>query len=104
FPRARGDQLATQVPGVNSVPTEIEPFGPCWAATQRPAVAVRQKSVAAPAKPTGLITKGEVAAASIDASYFVDSAVREMPVKPVSVVLASGSFLLPGKLSALYDC
>jgi hypothetical protein len=46
-------QLTVQVPGVKSEPTDTPPPGPCWTATQRPTVAVRQKSVALPVKPAG---------------------------------------------------
>ena len=56
------------------------PPGPCCTATHRPTDAVRQKSVAEPpANPAGLITNGAPGVVGSDASYFVASAVSEMP-------------------------
>ena len=66
-----------QVPGVKSVPTWTELSGPCCAAIQRPVTAVRQKSVADPVKPAGLITYGAPATVEIDASYFVARAASQ---------------------------
>src|SRR5207302_2287772 len=79
-PRVSRRQLTVQVPGVNSVPTEIPPPGPCCTAIQRPATAVRQKSVGDAAKPAGLMTNGAPGTVERDASYFVASVGRSMAV------------------------